>query len=258
MVQEKQTGENLNLKDSNFLKTTMNSKESVSIVFPVYNERAAIEKTIESYYNEFRGKIKFEIIVKEDGSTDGTKEILQRLSKKYPIRLFMSNARKGYQWSVIEGIKQAKYKWIFLVDSDFQYRPYDFWNMQPFMKDYDIILGKRKKRMDPFHRILMSKGFNFLIRQMFGVNYKDIEPGYRLFKRKVALGFLGKLNTLSYFTSELVLRAHFAGYKIVEVPVDHFRRKEGTTNVFHPYKIPKIIFKEMAGLWKLRRELGNK
>ena len=233
----------------------INSKESVSIVFPVYNEKAIIEKTISSYYNEFRGKFKFEIIIKEDGSIDGTKEILKKLARKYPIRLFMSNARKGYQWSVIEGIKQARYKWVFLVDSDFQYRPYDFWNLKPFMKDYDIILGKRKKRMDPLHRKLMSKGFNFLIRQMFNVHYRDIEPGYRLFKRNVALEFLNKLNTLSYFTSELVLRAHYASYKIVEVPVDHFKRKEGATNVFRLYKIPKIILKELGGLWKLKREL---
>ena len=230
-------------------------KETISIVFPVYNERAVIEKTISSYYKEFKDKVKFEIIIKEDGSTDGTKRILKKLEKKYPIRLFMGNDRKGYQWSVIEGIKKARYEWIFLVDSDFQYRPNDFWNLEPYMKKYDIILGKRRKRMDPMHRVIMSKGFNFLIRRLFNVNYQDIEPGFRLFKRKVFLEFAGRLKTLSYFTSELVLRAHYAGYKIIEVPVHHYRREKGKSNVFHLNKIPGIILKELKGLVRLRKEL---
>ena len=59
----------------------------ISVVFPVYNESYIIEETITSYYNELKGKIDFEMIVAEDGSTDGTKEILQRLKKEFPIKI---------------------------------------------------------------------------------------------------------------------------------------------------------------------------
>src|SRR3989344_5090483 len=98
----------------------------ISVVFPVYNEQDIIETTVRSYYNELKGKIDFEMIVAEDGSTDGTKEILQRLKKELPIRVYMSNKRKGYQKAVIDSLKYPKHDWIFLVDSDYQYDPHDF------------------------------------------------------------------------------------------------------------------------------------
>jgi len=233
-------------------------KEKISIVFPVYNEETVVETTISSYYNEFNNRLKFEMIVKEDGSTDNTKKILRGLAKKYHIRLFMSDARKGYQWSVTEAIKHARYEWIFLVDSDWQYRPYDFWKLAPYMKSYDIILGQRVKRMDPWHRLLMSKGFNFLIRILFHLPYRDIEPGYRLIRKSVLNKIIPDIKFLSFLTSELVIRANRLGYKIIEVPVDHFKRKEGTTNVFKFYKLPSIVLREFIGLFKLKHELTSK
>lgn len=233
-------------------------KESVSVVFPVYNEEEVIETTIKSYYNEFKGKLDFEIIVKEDGSTDRTKEILKKLAKKYPLRVYMSNERRGYQWSVIEGIKKAKYEWIFLVDSDWQYRPYDFWKLAHFMKTHDIILGRRVKRMDPRHRILMSKGFNFLVRLLFNVPYRDIEPGFRLTRKKVLDEIIPSINCLSFFTSELVIRAHNLGYKVIEVPVCHFKRAKGATNVFYLYKIPFMVVRELGGLFSLKLQMSKR
>lgn len=230
-------------------------KERISIVFPVYNEESVIETTISSYYDEFNNKLKFEMIVKEDGSTDDTKKILKKLAKKYPIRLFMSDTRKGYQWSVMEAIKHARYEWVFLVDSDYQYRAYDFWKLIPYAGRYDIILGRRVKRMDMWHRILMSKVFNFLIRILFHIPYKDVEPGYRLIRKEVLDRIVPNIQYLSYLTSELVIRAHDIGYKIIEVPVDHFKRKEGTTHVFKFHKLPVIILKEFIGLFKLKYEL---
>lgn len=232
-------------------------KEKISIVFPVYNEEAVIEKTITDYYNEFKDKFVFEVIVKEDGSTDNTKEILKRLSRKFPIRLYMSNAKKGYQWSIIEALKHAKYEWIFLVDSDYQYRPYDFWKIVSFTNSYDIILGRRVKRMDPWHRVFLSKVMNFLIRRIFHTPYFDTDAGYRLIKRDILKRIVPSMNSLSYFTAELVIRAHYLGYKIIEVPVEHFKRKEGTTNVFQLYKLPRIVLKEFIGLFKLKYELAK-
>jgi len=109
--------------------------------------------------------------------------------------------------------------------------------------------------MDPWYRILMSKGFNFLIRLMFHVPYRDIEPGYRLIRKKVLDKIIPNIKYLSYFTSELVVRAHYLGYKVIEVPVEHLKRKKGITNVFQLYKLPRIIFKEFTGLLKLRSEI---
>ena len=234
-----------------------NIKEPISIVFPVYNEEIIIEKTITDYYNEFNGVTKFEIIVREDGSTDKTKEILKKLSKKFPIRLYMSNVRKGYQWSIIDAIKYVKYDWVFLVDSDYQYKPNDFWKLTEYKDNYDIILGRRSKRMDPPHRIFLSKGMNFLIKRLFHTPYIDITPGFRLIRKTVLEKVIPNLHTLSFFSAELIIRAHCLGYRIKEVPITHLRRKQGSTNVFHLYKLPKMVFKEFIKLFKLKSELSK-
>lgn len=233
-------------------------KDKISVIFPVYNEEFIIEKTITDYYNEFRGKIVFEMIVKEDGSTDKTKEILVKLSKKIPIKLHMSDERKGYQWSVVEALKHAKHEWVCVVDSDYQYRPKDLWKLTPYMGTHDFILGKRIKRMDPWHRVFLSGAMNLLIRMLFGTPYRDIDAGYRLMKTKVVRRIAPRLNSLSYFTAELVVRAHYLGYKIIEVPVSHLKRAKGTTNVFKLHKIPKIVLKEFFGILKLKSQLRKR
>jgi glycosyltransferase involved in cell wall biosynthesis len=227
-------------------------KPKISVVFPVYNEDYIIEKTIRSYYNELKGKISFEVIVVEDGSTDNTKKVLSRLRRELPIRVYMSDARKGYQRAVIDSLKYPKHEWIFLVDSDYQFDPHDFWKLLPYTGKYDIILGKKVKRKDPVYRITLSKGFNFLLRCCIGVPYRDMDTGYRLIRKKVIGHVIKDIHCLKYFTSELVIRAHYKGFKIKEVPVEHFERKGGSTNVFPIRRIPFVILEELTGLMKLR------
>ena len=224
----------------------------ISVVFPVYNEDYIIERTVRSYYNELKGKIDFEMIIAEDGSTDGTKAILTRLKKELPIRVYMSDARKGYQKAVIDSLKHPKHDWIFLVDSDYQFEPYDLWKLLPYAGEYDIVLGMKVDRKDPLYRIILSKGFNFLLRLFFGVPYRDMDTGYRLIRKDVLDKVVRDIHCLKYFTSELVIRSHCRGYRIKEVPVMHFKRKKGSTNVFPIRRIPLVIWEELRGLIRLR------
>lgn len=229
-------------------------KPKISVVFPVYNESYVIEHTIRNYYNELKGKIDFEMIVAEDGSTDGTKEILAKLKKELPIKVYMSNKRKGYLKAIKDSLRHPKHNWIFLVDSDYQFDPVDFWKLLPYVNEYDIILGKKVKRRDPFYRVVLSKGFNFLLRLFFGMPYRDMDTGFRLLNRKV-LKIGEQVHCLKYFTSELVVRSYCEGFKIIEVPVAHFKRKKGSTNVFPIRRIPSVMVEELIGLFKLKREL---
>ena len=234
------------------------TRPKVSVVFPVYNEEYIIEKTIKSYYNELKGKIDFEIIVAEDGSTDGTKKILQSLQSEMPLRVYMSHKRKGYQKAVINSLKYPKYGWIFLVDSDYQFDPADFWKLLGYIGQYDIILGKKVKRNDPFYRIILSKGFNFLLRSFFKVPFGDMDTGFRLINKRVLNDVLKDIHCLKYFTSELVVRSYLLNFRIKEVPVTHFKRKKGSTNVFPIRRIPAVIVEELEGLFRLNRDLKSK
>lgn len=225
---------------------------------PVYNEAYIIEKSIRSYYDELKGKIDFEIIIAEDGSTDNTKEILKRLKSELSIRIFLEDKRKGPQDAIKDALKYPKYDWIFLVDSDYQFDPIDFWKLYRHIGTYDIILGKKVKRKDPFYRIILSKGFNFLLRLTFNVPFWDMDTGFKLISKKAIKDVLKDVRHLSYFGSEFVVRSYFKGYKIIEVPVIHHKRKKGSSNVFPIRKIPLVIMDELMGLYKLNKELKNK
>ncbi|MES2087480.1 MAG: glycosyltransferase family 2 protein [Patescibacteria group bacterium] len=228
---------------------------SVSFVFPVYNEEYIIAKTIHSYYNELKGKLNFEIIAVEDGSTDDTKRILKDLESELSIRVYLSEKRKGYLQAIKDSLKYPRYEWVFLVDSDSQFDPKDFWKLWEYADRYDVILGKKIDRKDGALRSVLSKGYNFLLRRIFKVSFEDMDTGFRLIKKSFLDDVAQKVSYLQFFNAEFVIRVNLAGAKIIEVPVNHFRRQSGKTNIFYLKKIPAIVTKELIGMYRLFGEL---
>jgi dolichol-phosphate mannosyltransferase len=230
----------------------------ISVVFPVYNEAFIIEHTVRNYFDELDGKVPFEMIVAEDGSTDDTKTVVLRLGRTLPIRVYTSEKRKGYLDAVKEAVMLAERDWIFLVDSDYQFAAIDFWRLAPQMATHDIILGMKSPRRDPFYRVILSRGLNTLLRILFGVPYRDMDTGFRLLRRSAVEAIAHEVNHFAFFTAEFVVRSHLGGYRICEVPVPHYSRKEGTTNIFYVSKLPLIVLQQLRGIWHLYRELRSK
>ena len=227
----------------------------ISVVFPVYNESFIIEQTLRTYVAEFQGRVPdFEVIVAEDGSTDDTKGVLERLEKELPIKLFTSNIRKGYQQAVIDAIGHATKPWVFVVDSDYQFAAIDFWRLEPYRKCADIVLGIKSPRKDPFYRVWLSWCFNFLLRLFFQVPYRDMDTGFRLLKRSAVEEIAPLIRHFSFFTAEFVVRAHYSGYRIKEVPVHHYARKIGSTSIFFISKLFWICIEQFLGLVRMKRE----
>jgi glycosyltransferase involved in cell wall biosynthesis len=227
------------------------------MVFPVCNESFIIEQTIRNYYSEFEGRVPdFEVIVAEDGSTDDTKLVLERLAAELPIRLFTSDERKGYQQAVIDAIGRAVKPWVFIVDSDYQFAVIDFWRLEPHRDSADVILGIKCPRRDPFYRILLSAVFNWLLRLFFGVPYRDMDTGFRLIRRSSLEEIVPQLTHLSTFTAEFVVRADYAGHRIQEVPVHHYARKIGSTTIYFISKLAWICVEQFAGLVRMKREFA--
>jgi glycosyltransferase involved in cell wall biosynthesis len=227
----------------------------ISIVFPVCNESFIIEQTLRNYIAEFQGRVPdFEVIVSEDGSTDDTKIVLERLAKELPVRLFMSDERKGYQQGVIDALSHATKPWVFIVDSDYQFAAIDFWRIEPRRRTDDIILGIKCPRRDPFYRVWLSWWFNFILRLLFHVPYRDMDTGFRLMRRSVVEEITPQLKHLSTFTAEFVVRADYAGYKIREVPVHHYARKIGSTTIYFVSKLFFICFEQFLGILRMKSE----
>lgn len=231
----------------------------ISIIFPVCNESFIIEQTIRNYIAEFQGRVPdFEVIVAEDGSTDDTKAVLERLAEELPIKVVSSDERKGYQRGVIDALKHATKPWVFVVDSDYQFAAIDFWRLEPRRRTDDIILGIKCPRRDPFYRVWLSWIFNFILRFLFRVPYRDMDTGFRLMRRSVVEEIVPQLCHLSTFTAEFVVRAHYAGHGIREVPVHHYARKIGSTTIYFISSLFFICFEQFMGILKMRREFTRR
>ena len=113
----------------------------LEVLLPVHNEAESIEHTVREIADEFSPRLRFQFIVTEDGSTDGTREILSRLSQNIPMKLIMSPARKGYAPAVADGMRQLEAPFLLCLDSDGQCDPKDFWPFWDTRHKSDVLIG---------------------------------------------------------------------------------------------------------------------
>ncbi len=224
----------------------------------MHNEADVIEKVLESFYFQVVTPTGARLLVCEDGSTDGTEMVLERLRKKYAMQLQQDDARKGYAEAVRDGLRSVRTPYIFFADSDGQYYPEDFWKLVPYAKDYDVIIGRKVNRDEPFHRILLSRGFHVLAKALTGVPLKDMDCGFRLLRRDAIDRILPEVGSLPYsFWAEFSIVAYRHGLRILEVPVSHRSRLSGTTTIYRLDRLPGIVVRQFIGLARLARRLRD-
>lgn len=233
-------------------------RAEISLLLPVHNEADIIEKTIFEFYDEIGTKIPLDICVSEDGSTDGTREVLLQLKEKLPMTLVLGKERKGYMKGVADGLRKTHSDFVFFVDSDGQHIPSDFWKLYEKRKNYDMIVGKKIKRDDPAIRILLSKVFHFFVRVMFRLPLHDPDTAFRLINSKVINEVLEETRLLNYsFWTEFTVRAYVRGFRLVEVPVLHKRRLNGSTRLYNSDKLLSIVMAQLVGLFRLWKEINT-
>ena len=233
----------------------------ISLVIPVYNEAGIIEPLVRSYYKNLIRKIpQSEFIIAEDGSTDGTKGILKELNKKIPFVLVMSSKRKGYNMAVKDALKIPKNNIIFFSDSSGQHEPKDFFELSKYINDFDIIIGYKSSRQDPYYRVFLSRWYNVLVRMLFGLKLRDINCGFRIVKKSVIDDVLRECKTFEKYCafSEFTLRAYKKKYRIKEVPIHHYRRHIGEKKSFFIWNIILVVFIVIWDLIRLRAEMSSK
>jgi dolichol-phosphate mannosyltransferase len=225
-----------------------------TLILPVYNEVGCIGNTIKEcnayVLQKFPGA---SCIIVEDGSTDGTTQVLQALAKEINFVLLSTKQKKGYAIAVRDALKAAETDLVFFSDSDGQY---DFRDISIFLNKidtYDIVSGYRIVRNDNVMRLVFSRAYNFLINILFGVSFNDINSGFKLIKKGVIDCIREEWDTLDYCPmTELLLRAHAKGFKIKETAIRHHGRKFGSTVIFSPQKLPRIIFRILHGMMVIR------
>ena len=235
--------------------------DDLSVVMPVYNEAATIERVLRDVHAKIAPRVtKLELVVAEDGSTDGTRDILARLAPELGVRLVSGPVRKGYTRAVKDALALATRPWIFFSDSDGQQEPDDLFRLAEAVEREraDIATGVKTPRRDPWPRLVLSRGFALANRALLGARFRDANCGFRLMRTAVVAEVLPHVNKLPQFVNaELLLRAWAAGHRIVEVPVRHYERTEGGSRGLPPARIPREVGLLLRGLFALRAELAQ-
>jgi len=227
-------------------------KPEISVVLPAYNEEAnikeAVEKALEVLKNLCTG---YEVVVVDDGSTDRTGEISEELSNLYPgVVIVYHHARnRGYGAALRTGLFNAQGRFVFYTDADNQFDLKELKTFLQLIESYDIVVGYRNKRRDSFLRKFLSKGYNFLIRCLFGLSLRDIDCSFKLFRQDVLRRL--KIDSDDFFVdTEMMVRARLSHFKIAQQPVTHLPRKFGVSTV-RAIHIPTTFLTVLKMWWKI-------
>lgn len=237
----------------------MQTADSI-VIIPTYNERENIENIIRAVFGLEHG---FHILVVEDGSPDGTANIVRELQKEFPERLHMieRSGKLGLGTAYIAGFKWAlerEYEYIFEMDADFSHNPNDLPRLYAACYDEgnDVSIGSRYVSGVnvvnwPMGRVLMSYFASKYVRLITGLPIHDTTAGFVCYRRRVLQTLdLDSIRFKGYaFQIEMKFTAYKYGFRIKEVPVIFINRELGTS------KMNSSIFGEaMFGVIRLKWE----
>jgi glycosyltransferase involved in cell wall biosynthesis len=237
--------------------TTKNSTITlqVSVVLPAYNEvnylTLAVEKTIQAL-NQFTDS--YEIIIAEDGSTDGTAERAEQLAHQYPcVRHIHREKRLGRGTALNNAFTQSCGEVLVYMDLDLAT---DLKYLKPLIEaisveGYDFATGSRmlteSKAKRTFSRGFSSKTYNSLVRHMLGSNLHDHQCGFKAFKREPLLGLLREVEATHWFwDTEVMVRGYRHRLRIKEIAVEWHSGKETKVNLA---KDAWNMFRQTVELW---------
>ena len=225
------------------------------VIIPTYNEKENIQKMVQTI---LLLPVPYDILIIDDGSPDGTADIVRSLQPSSPERLFMieRKGKQGLGTAYILGFKWAidkKYDFIFEMDADFSHNPQDLMILhQACIDGADMAIGSRYKSGVnvvnwPMGRVLMSYCASMYVRFITGMNIYDTTAGFKCYRRHVLEAIdLDKIKFRGYaFQIEMKFTAWKLGFRIEEVPIVFTDRREGTS------KMSGGIFNE--ALWGVLR-----
>jgi len=204
---------------------------TISLVLPAYNEADNIEPMVAEATPALEASADdHEIVVVDDGSADATAEVTRRVMETYPrVRLVQHEVNKGFGAAVFTGFTSATKDWIFYTDADRQFVLSELENFVPYMAEADLIAGYRAPRHDPFMRVFYGKGWSALCTLLFGYTVRDVDCGFKLFRREIIQELAPQIESRgATFSIEWLVRAKRAGYRFVELPVSHRPRVAGS------------------------------
>lgn len=233
--------------------------ESLSYFFPAHNEAENIEQLVAEALEELpRLAHRFEVICVDDGSTDGTGAIADRLAAEHPdvVRAVHHGVNQGYGAALRSGLGAARYPLVCFTDGDRQFRIADLAGLLGRMCEPidqtgsalpDVVVGYRIKRADPPIRLAYARVYRACLRVFFGLRVRDVDCACKLFRRE-ALEDIRLTSGGAFLSAELLIKLRALRRTVVEEGVPHHPRTAGRASGADP----RVVLRAVRDFWRLR------
>lgn len=193
----------------------------------------------------------FEVIVVNDGSQDYTGALLDELARVYgpQVRVIHHPRNGGYGAALRTGFAAARKEWIFYTDGDGQYDPRQLTRLIAAWDDerFDVVNGYKISRHDPWYRALIGRIYHHVVKLLFGFRLRDVDCDFRLMRRSI-FDHVTLRSDSGTICLEMVKKFQDAGYRFVEVPVNHYHRACGRSQFFNFPRLWRTGI-QLLGLW---------
>lgn len=218
-----------------------NALPRLSFVIPVLNERESLEELHRRICGAVeRAGSQFEVLFVDDGSTDGSFELMENMNRRDPrVRALRFGKNRGKSAALEAGFRSAMGEVIITMDADLQDDPDEVPRMLEAMSEhgYDVVSGWKKERKDPFGKRFMSRIFNGVTGYFSGLRLHDFNCGFKAYRREVTdnMRVYGEMHRF------LPVLAFWNGFQVGEMPVKHHARRYGRSH-YGASRIVKGLF----------------
>jgi glycosyltransferase involved in cell wall biosynthesis len=243
----------------------IDDRVQVSVVFPAYNEVDYLDTAVEETKKTLdKFAASYEIVIAEDGSSDGTAERSEELAQKFSyVKHIHGEERLGRGTALNNAFRQSKGDVFVYMDLDLAT---DLKHLKALteaivIEGYDFATGSRmlpeSKVERSLRRSISSKTYNFLVRRMLGSKLRDHQCGFKAFKREPTLQLIKEVGARHWFwDTEILVRAQRKGYRVKEIPVEWKSGRQTKVNLFKDsYNMGKQVIRLW---WQFKKEKGSR
>ena len=255
--------------------TQPTARRPISAFFPCFNDAGTIASMVMEALVVLRELAdEYEVVVVENGSTDYAWDVLDELDRLYGpdgahpvdrgrVRIIRFAEALGYGGALRAGFGACRYPLVFYTDGDGQYDTRELRALHQALereeregRQVDVVMGNKITRNDPLHRRFISWAYHHSMRLTFGFKVHDVDCDFRLIKRHVFDRIVLTQNS-GAIALELMTKIQLAGFRTVEVPVNHYHRAYGVSQFFRLNHLYDVVVSLVKLWWWLRIEKGQ-
>ena len=225
----------------------------VSAMFPCYNDANTIGGLVDDVHAALLPLVdQLEVIVVNDGSRDGSREVLDEAAASRPwLRVIHHEHNRGYGGALISGFAAARYDWIFYTDGDAQYDASEAAILVPLATDsVDIVQGYKIGRGDALYRKVIGRAYHHVVKLLFRLPARDTDCDFRLFRRQLIVD-RPLTSSSGVICVEMMRNFTELGARFVEAPVHHFFRPSGKSQFFRLPAITRSGLQLLQLWWRM-------